>query len=205
METKKLYNERRSVNFFDKTKKFNRETLKEIIDLATLAPSAYNLQPWRIIVAESNDAKEKLTKLAFNQEKIKDAAYTLIIIGNKNAWDNNNPVWEEMVQSVGGNQEMVDGAKQSAAFLYGSDETRKVKFAESNASLLAMSIMIAAKEYGIDSHPMSGMDFDGIHKEFGLLEHESLVMLITLGYRDESKDLYPRRARLDFEQITTIM
>lgn len=205
MEIKKLYNERRSVNFFDKTKKFNRETLKEIIDLATLAPSAFNLQPWRIIVAESNDAKEKLTKLAFNQEKIKDAAYTLIVIGNKNAWDSNNPVWEEMLQSVGGNQEIVDGAKQSAAFLYGSDETRKTKFAESNASLLAMSIMIAAKEYGIDSHPMSGMDFEGIHKEFGLAEHESLAMLITLGYRDESKDLYPRRARLDFEQITTIM
>ena len=205
MEIKELYNERRSVNFFDKTKKFNRETLKEIIDLATLAPSAFNLQPWRIIVAESNDAKEKLTKLAFNQEKIKDAAYTLIIIGNKNAWDSNNPVWDEMLQSVGRNQEMVDGSKQSAAFLYGSDEIRKIKFAESNASLLAMSIMIAAKEYGIDSHPMSGMDFEGIHKEFGLAEHESLVMLITLGYRDESKNMNPRRARLEFEKITTII
>jgi len=205
METKKLFTERRSVNFFDKNKKFSREKLKEIINLATYAPSGYNLQPWRIIIAETEEAKEKLTKLAFNQEKVKDAAYTLIIVGNKNGWDNSNPVWEEMLQSVGGNQQMVDGAKQSAAFLYGSDEIRKIKFADSNASLLAMSIMLAAKEFGIDSHPMSGMDFDGIHKEFGLAEHESLVMLITLGYRDESKDLYPRRPRLDFEKITTII
>lgn len=205
METKKLFTERRSVNYFDKNKKFSRETLKEIINLAINAPSAFNLQPWRIIIAETDDAKEKLTKLAFNQEKVKDAAFTLIIVGNKNGWNNNNPVWEEMLQSVGGNKQMVDGAKQSATFLYGSDEIRKIKFADSNASLLAMSIMLAAKEFGIDSHPMSGMDFDGIHKEFGLAEHESLVMLITLGYHDESKDLYPRRPRLDFEKITSII
>ncbi len=205
METKKLFEERRSVNSFNPDKKFDRETLKKIIEMATLAPSAYNLQPWRIIVAESDEAKEKLMKLAFNQPKVKEAAYTLIIAGNKDGWKESNPVWEEMLQSVGGNTEMVNGAKQSAAYLYGSDEIRKVKFAESNASLLAMSIMIAAKEFGIDSHPMSGMDFDGVHKEFGLAEHESLVMLITLGYRDESKDLYPRRPRLDFEKITTII
>jgi nitroreductase len=205
METKKLFEERRSVNSFNPDKKFDRETLKKIIEMATLTPSAYNLQPWRIIVAESDEAKEKLMKLAFNQPKVKEAAYTLIIAGNKDGWKESNPVWEEMLQSVGGNTEMVNGAKQSAAYLYGSDEIRKIKFADSNASLLAMSIMLAAKEFGIDSHPMSGMDFDGIHKEFGLAEHESLVMLITLGYRDESKDLYPRRPRLDFEKITTII
>jgi putative NAD(P)H nitroreductase len=205
METKKLFEERRSVNSFNPDKKFNRETLKEIINMATLAPSAFNLQPWRIIVAESDDAKDKLMKLAFNQPKVKEAAYTLIIVGNKDGWKETNPVWEEMLQSVGGNAEMVNGAKQTAAFLYGSDEIRSLKFAESNASLLAMAIMIAAKEYGIDSHPMSGMDFDGVHKEFGITEHESLVMLITLGYHDETKDLYPRRPRRGFEEIASVI
>lgn len=205
METKKLFEERRSVNSFNPDKKFNRETLKEIINLATLAPSAFNLQPWRIIVTESEDAKENLMKLAFNQPKVKEAAYTLIIVGNKDGWKETNPVWEEMLQSVGGNTEMVNGAKQTAAFLYGSDEIRSLKFAESNASLLAMAIMIAAKEYGIDSHPMSGMDFEGIHKEFGLAENETVVMLVTLGYHDETKDLYPRRPRRGFEEIAHVI
>ena len=205
METKKLFNDRRSVNYFDKTKKFDRDTLKEIINMAVLAPSGYNLQPWRIIVAESEESKDSLTKLAFNQEKIKDASFTLIIVGNKNAWDESNPVWTEMLESVGGNEEIVSGAKQTAAYLYGSDETRKLKFAESNASLLSMSLMIAAKEYGIDSHPMSGMDFDGIHKEFKLAEHETVVMLICLGYYDQSKELYPRRPRLGFDDIVSIL
>ena len=110
-----------------------------------------------------------------------------------------------MLQSVGGNSSMVEGAKQAATYLYGSSEERKIKFAESNAGLLAMSLMSSAKEFGVDSHPMSGIDFDGIHREFGLKEGESVVMLLCLGYSDTSKKLYPRRPRRMFEDIATII
>jgi nitroreductase len=99
---------------------------------------------------------------------------------------------------------MVEGAKQAAAFLYGSSEERSLKFAESNAGLLAMSIMIAAKELGVDSHPMSGIDFDGIHKAFNLQPDETVVMTIALGYVDQSKTLYPKRPRRGFNDITTV-
>lgn len=205
METKKLFTDRRSVNFFDKSKTLDDQLLKEIINTAVLAPSAFNLQPWRIITVKSTDSKEKLYKLANNQQKVLDASVTLIIVGNKNGWDDSNPVWAEMLQSVGGNKQMVDGAKQAAAFLYGTSDERKLKFAESNAGLLAMSIMIAAKDFGVDSHPMSGFDFDGIHKAFGLKDYETVVMAITLGYYDEKQALYPRRPRRQFDDIATIV
>ncbi|GBD91451.1 putative NAD(P)H nitroreductase MhqN [bacterium BMS3Abin04] len=205
METKTLFNERRSVNHFDKDKNIDESQIKEIINLAVLAPSAFNLQPWRILVVKSEESKKRLFDLANSQEKILEAPATLIIIGDKEGYSDTNPVWKEMLQSVGGNREMVDGAKQAASFLYGSSEERKLKFAESNAGLLAMSIMIAAKEFGVDTHPMSGIDFDGIHKEFNLKEPESVVMAICLGYYDKSKQLYPRRPRRLFEDISTII
>ncbi len=205
MDTKTLFNERRSVNYFDKDRDIDEKLLKEIVNMAVLAPSGFNLQPWRIIAVKSKQGKQKLFELANKQEKVTDAAYTLIVVGNKNGYDDSNPVWDEMLQSVGGKTEMVNGAKKAAAYLYGTSEERKIKFAESNAGLLAMSLMIAAKEFGVDSHPMSGIDFDGIHKEFGLKEGESVVMLICLGYFDTSKKLYPRRPRLSFEEITTIV
>jgi nitroreductase len=205
METKTLFNERRSVNFFDKSKTIEDKTLKAIIDLAVLAPSGFNLQPWRIIAVKSDESKQKLFENANKQDKILKASHTLIMIGNKEGASTTNPVWAEMLQSVGGNKEMVTGAQQAAAFLYGSSDERKTKFAESNVGLLAMSLMLAAKEYGVDSHPMSGIDFDGIHKAFGLKENETVVMLISLGYYDASQALYPRRHRLQFEQITTIV
>lgn len=58
-----------------------------------------------------------------------------------------------------------------------------------------MSIMYAAKAYDVESHPMSGIDFDGIRKEFEIDENKTVVMTIALGYLDESKTLYPRAYR----------
>ena len=69
MHTKTLFNERRSVNYFDKNKSIDEKLLKEIIDMAVLAPSGFNLQPWRIIAVKSDSSKMKLLKLANNQEK----------------------------------------------------------------------------------------------------------------------------------------
>ena len=200
-----LFTDRRSVNFFDSTKKLELSKVKEIIELATLAPSAFNLQPWRIIVVSSPESKQKLFDLSNKQPKVLEGSVTLIIVGNKDGYNEENPVWAEMLKSVGGNQEMVDGSKQAAAYLYGSSEERKLKFAESNAGILAMSIMYAAKEFGVDSHPMSGIDFDGIHEAFSLKSSETVVMSIVLGYFDESKILYPRRPRLSFEDIASIV
>ena len=205
METQKLFTERRSVNYFDKNKSLSEELLKKIINMAVLAPSAFNLQPWRIIAVKTDSGKQRLFELANKQEKVLDAPVTLIIVGNKNGFDDTNPVWDEMLQSVGGNAGMVAGAKGAAAYLYGSSEERKIKFAESNAGLLACSLMIAAQDFGVDSHPMSGIDFDGIHREFGLKESETVVMLICLGYFNSSKHSHPRRPRRLFEEIATIV
>ena len=205
METKKLFNERRSINFFDKSKQMDDQLLREIVDTATLAPSGFNLQPWRIIAVKTEESKKRLCKLANNQPKILEASVTLIVIGNKEGYAESNPVWQEMLKSVGGNKEIVDGAKKGAAYLYGSSEERKLKFAESNAGLLSMAIMMAAKEFDVDSHAMSGIDFSGIHKEFDLKESETPVMLICLGYFDHTKQLYPRRPRRLFNEIATII
>jgi len=205
MDTKTLFTERRSATFFDKNKEISNQQLEEIINLAVEAPSAFNLQPWRIIVVKSEESKKKLFNLSNQQEKILEASVTLIIIGNKEGYANSNPVWAEMLQSVGGDEKIVTGAQKAAAFFYGSSDERKLKFAESNAGLLSMTIMIAAKDFGVDSHPMSGIDFDGINKEFSLKEEESAVMTIGLGYYDAQKELYPRRPRRLFDEIATVV
>jgi len=205
METKALFAERRSATFFNKDRDINNQLLEKIINLATEAPSAFNLQPWRIIIVKTEESRQKLFNLANQQDKVLEAPATLIIVGNKEGYSENNPVWAEMLQSVGGDEQMVTGAKEAAAFLYGSSDERKLKFAESNAGLLSMAIMIAAKEFGVDSHPMSGIDFDGISKEFGLTDGESAVMTISLGYYDESRQLYPRRPRRLFDEITIVV
>lgn len=53
MEFIKVIHERRAVNFFDPSKPVSDDELKRIIETASLAPSGFNLQPWRLIVVKS--------------------------------------------------------------------------------------------------------------------------------------------------------
>lgn len=199
MELKKVFEERRAVNFFNASKPLPEGMLKEIVNLAVLAPSAFNLQPWRIIAATTPEGKAKLHEAAFKQPKIVDAPATLIIIGDREGYGPQNNVWDSLKAVMG--EEAVNNSIGMAAGLYGSTPERKIKFAESNAGLLGMSIMYSAKEFGVDSHPMSGMDFQAVKDAFQLKDSEEVVMLISLGYRDESKDLYPRGMRKGYEDI----
>jgi putative NAD(P)H nitroreductase len=203
-ELKNIYEERRSVNFFDSSKQLDRGTLEKIINLAVLAPSAFNLQPWSIIAVRTEEAKQKLFKLSSSQPKILEAPVTLIILGDRAGYQANNPVWAEMEKMMG-SKEKVEGYINFAGSLYGSTPERKIKFAESNAGLLAMSIMYAAKYYGVDSHPMSGIDFEGIKKEFSIDGEKEVVMTIALGYFDMTKELYPRAQRFGYNKIVTVV
>ncbi len=201
MNLKQVYEERRSINFFDKNKGLEDGLLKDIINLAVLAPSAFNLQPWEIIAVKSEDAKERLHKLSNSQPKILEAPVTLIIVGNKTGYDESNPTWQNMLKMLGNDKEKLAGTQGFAHSLYGTTEENKLKFAESNAALLAMSIMYAAKGFGVESHPMSGMNFEGVRSEFGLSENKTVVMLICLGYLDATKTLYPRAYRRGYDEI----
>ncbi|ARC86262.1 nitroreductase family protein [Clostridium argentinense CDC 2741] len=205
MDLKKVYEERRAINFFDPNRDISEELLKEIIDLSVLAPSAFNLQPWSIIAVKSKESKEKLYKLSNNQPKVLEAPVTLIIVGDKNGYSKDNPVWQEFRKIVNDDEEAIKNTQQAAYNLYGTSEENKIKFAESNGGLLSMSIMYAAKNLGIDSHPMSGIDFEGIKKEFELNEDKTIVMTISLGYLKEDKTLYPRRARRGYDEIVKVL
>lgn len=196
-----LFTERRSVNFFDPKKTISESLLADIINTAVNAPSAFNLQPWEIIAVVSEDAKKKLFDVAFNQPKILEAPVTLLVIGDYNGYASTNKAWDVLKGMLG--EEAVNGYIQFAANLYGSTPERKIKFAESNAGLLSMSIMYAAEAFGVKSHAMSGVDFEKIKEAFDIGENKEVVMAISLGYFDDEKQLYPRRERLGFEEIVT--
>ncbi|HAH32959.1 MAG TPA: hypothetical protein DCL44_11670 [Elusimicrobia bacterium] len=60
---------RRSINFFDPARGVEEDQLRELLELANLAPSSVNLQPWRVIVAKSAE-KKKNKAFSIGEEKI---------------------------------------------------------------------------------------------------------------------------------------
>ena len=193
---------RRSIQHFDSERPLDMELVKRIIEEATYAPSGYNLQPWRVIVVQSDENRDLLFNQAYKQEKIKDAPVTLIIIADKEGYKKENKAWDELIEEYG--EDRVSKVIESASKAYGKDEIAKTKFAHLNTSLFSMTLMLLFKAYGIDTHAIGGMKQDEIKKSFNIKANEDINMLLPIGYRNEDKPLNKRKNRKTYEDIVTV-
>jgi nitroreductase len=85
--------------------------------------------------------------------------------------------------------------------LYGADTNRQVAFACKNTGFFAMSLMLAAKDLGVDTHPMDGFDIDGVKKEFGIPDNYWIPLIMSVGYFRSDKTLLPAKWRKSCDEI----
>jgi len=204
MEFNKLITERRSATFFDPHKELEISLLESIIDKASLAPSCFNTQPWKIVVIKSKEAREELFKKACKQPKVTEAPVTLAIIGRRSGYERDNPVWDEKIKNGLMDEESLKGVLSFCNSSLFATLDQKTAYAVRNSSLLAMSIMYTAQDMGVSSHPMIGFDEGAVKKLYNIEEEDVVTMLISLGYPLEGKELYPRERRFSFREIATI-
>ena len=197
--------ERRSINFFELGRDLPDEKIRELLELAKLAPSSMNLQPWRVVVVKDNERKKALRKCAFDQPKVEEASAVLIIIADPGSLEGSiETVLKSWVDLGYMKPEMVEKYRGMAGGLYGTaDSLRRKIFAVKNTSLLAMNIMIAARGLGLETHPMDGFDEDCIKNEFNIPADKIIPMLITVGYLKTGITLLPRAYRRSFEDFVT--
>lgn len=197
MKYQEAVESRRAAQYFDTEKKVSEELLKQIYDLAKLAPSSFNIQPWRILLISSDSQKKKLQECAFNQPKVSQASHNLVFLGDTKAYEEMDWVIDDFISKgffPETNREVVKGMAKN---LYQGENERA--FVSRNVGLLAMSIMNAAASLGVASHPMDGFDAASLRQSFNIPERYDIVMIVALGYRSDGKDYKPRGIRRDFE------
>lgn len=175
--------ERQSVRSYHPDVKIPRDELKEMIQLASEAPSSWNLQHWKFLVFDESEAKQALLPIAYGQQQIVDASAVIAILGDVEADKNAEEVFSAAVeaghapQSV--KESMVDQIKTAYETIpnIGRDEAIR------NASLGAMQFMLVAKAYDYDTCPIGGFDRNELVKQFNIPERFIPIMLITIGKR----------------------
>ena len=205
MNFKEIMENRRAINFFDPDKDVPDTLIREMIELASKTPSGFNLQPWSLMIMRSPEEKERLKARAWKQEKITEAPVTMIVLGDMEGWTFENPFVEKNFSQLVAAGEMKEGQRDwfagAAASLYGASNERKVAFACKNAGFFAMSLMLAARSLGLETHPMDGFDIDGVRQEFNIPDNYWIMMLLSVGYLKPGITIRPPKWRKSFDEI----
>lgn len=196
---------RRSINFFEPDLPMTEEKLRELIEVANLAPSSFNLQPWKVVVVRNPERKNALRKCAMNQAKVTEASAVLIMVADPEGLEKNEKKVLDSWQGLGYMKpEMRSTYSDMMKSLYGEKDSLKRRFfAVKNTSLFSMNLMLAAKGLGLETHPMDGFDEDCIKKEFHLPESCLIPMIIAVGAIKKGTNLLPRAIRRDISDFTT--
>ncbi|MGN6829113.1 nitroreductase family protein [Paucibacter sp. M5-1] len=194
---------RRTTQLFDPLRGLDDAQIRELVQLATLAPSSFNLQNWRFIAVRSQAAKERLRPLAWNQAKITEAAVTFIVCGQLASHE---VMAARLAPSVAAGfmpAEMVAGWEGAAKSLYHEQPQRQRDEAVRSATLGAATLIHAAQGAGLGAAPMIGFDADAVASAFGLKADEIPVLLLAVGHASPGN--WPQKPRRPLAEVLDLV
>ena len=176
MDTFEAISSRRAIKKFDSSYKMTSEQVDSLMKLAVLSPTSYNQQNWRFVTITDEIIKNKISIAARNQAQPKDGSLVILLCGNLNAWkDNPLQYWRN---STPEKQEHVKNALEKK---YADSSENRRDEAMRSCGFAAQTIMLAARQMGLDSCPMVGFEYDEIAKIIQLPEDHLIVLMIVVG------------------------
>jgi 3-hydroxypropanoate dehydrogenase len=164
--------------------------LRELYELARLAPTSANSQPMRVVFVRSPEAKERLKPALApqNVEKTMTAPVTAIVASDLEFYER-LPKLMPHVDARGWFASKSKEQIERAAF--------------QGSSMQGAYLILAARALGLDAGPIGGFDNLKVDAAFFPNETWRSNFLVNLGYGNRD-GLYPRNPRLDFDEACRI-
>lgn len=170
---------------FDTNKKVGAEDIQKIKDAIRMAPTSFGLQPFRVIVIEDQELRDKLKLSSFNQGQVSDSSHLFVFISNTDVQGRIGEYCDlAETKSKGLLNRVAMETGMRASFAMRNDDA-KLRWA-TNQTYIALGFGLAAcAELHIDSAPMEGFMSDSYKDILCLKENEYAVVLMAVGYRAE--------------------
>ena len=197
-----VYN-RRSIRKFDTSVKIPREEMLEILDKTVTAPSSVNMQPWRFVVVDSEEGKDKLKPfVSYNSVQNETSSAMVLIFADLKSQERAEEIYGKAVTQGKMPEEVKEKQLSSIVPMYENAPFEVMnEIVHIDSSLAAMQLMLVARSYGYDTNAIGGYKKDGLAKAFGLDEDRHVpILIIALGKDDEEGF---ESVRLDASDVTT--
>jgi len=182
-------NFRYATKAFDCSQKIPAESWKALESSLVLTPSSFGLQPWKFIIVESPEIREKLKSASWGQGQVTDASHLVVFTAKNDLSSEDIDSWMKRLSEVqGAPMDKLRGfADVISSFSSAMDQPQKQAWNTRQVYIALGQLMTASAFMGIDTCPLEGIspaDYDEILdlKESGY----STVVACAIGYRSET-------------------
>ncbi len=194
MNTLEAIQSRRAIKHYDADHRMSDAEIRQLLETAMLAPTAFNVQHWRFVTVVDPEVRKQIRAVAWDQAQVTDASLLIIMCADQAAWKKDpGRYWKEAPQPV---QDFLVPAIGS--YYEGREQVQRDECMRS-CGLAGMTIMLAAKAMGYDSCPMDGFDFEAVGKIINLPEDHVISFMIAVG--KGTQPAWPKPGQLPYEEV----
>jgi nitroreductase len=181
MQFKDIVIQRYATKKFD-GRKISEDKISELLELVRFAPSALNLQPWKIKVVTDQNVKEQLRPATNNQEQVTTCSHLLVFCAD--------PDYEGLIRRLGILLQKQGAPEEVKKMVIGMarDFTgkmppeQKLAWSQAQTYLALGNALNGTKALGFDSCPMGGFDPKEYIRILRIPAPLVPVMLCPVGY-----------------------
>ncbi len=194
MNTIDAIRSRRSVKHYDPDHEMPEEEVRQLLELAMLSPTAFNIQNWRFVAVRDRALREQIRAAAWDQAQVTDASLLVVLCADLKAWEKEPArYWKEAPQEVADFLvPAIDGYYRDKPGVMRDEGMR-------SCGMAAQTIMLAAQAMGYDCCPMDGFDFDKVGELINLPEDHAIAMFVVVG--KGTKEPWPRPGQLGYDEV----
>lgn len=204
---------RTSMRVLDRDYKIPREEILQMVKEATRAPSAVDTQPWRFVIVDTDEGKQKLESYMWEVDRgrIENSSAAVIVLADTGWLQDLEYVLDHYMGDAGlgspgdplpaGSPDRAYMLKLTTDWALGMTEHELELSVTFQAGLVTMMLMLVARAHGYDSGPMDAFDRTGMASDFGLDGDRYKVCLILAIGKALAKPV--QRWRRAPEEVTT--
>lgn len=194
MDTLTAIKSRRSVKHYDPHHQMSEKEIAELLSLAILSPTAFNIQHWRFVVIQDRALREEIRAVSWMQPQITDASLLIVLCADLNAWCKNpERYWQNAPQDVR------EGVIAAIDDYYRNHEIRQRDEAMRSCGIAAQTLMLSAKAMGYDSCPMDLADLEAVGRLINLPQDHVIALFVAIG--KGLREPWPRPGQLPLSEV----
>ena len=194
MNVTQAITERRSVKAFDPQHRMSEQKINQLMSLAMLSPTAFNIQNWRFVLVTDPLLRQQIRTASWNQAQVEEASLLIVLTADLNAWAKQpERYWKNAPKAAS------DILVPMIGHYYQNNDQVQRDEAMRSCGMAATTLMLAAKEMGYDTCPMDGFDFTAVSKLLNLPADHIPTMFVVVG--KALKAAAPRGGQLAMDEV----